>query len=236
MFFCGLIFEYILTIEFYMLRIPTLLIIIFPFFIIFSHGSYAQQGNSPLIQLTGIIVSGDSAHGVPGAFVYNPRNGRGTSTNQIGFFSMPVKVGDSLLVKAIGFKQQSILVPYANEKLSIVITLLSDFNYLPLVEVFPWPTEKLFKEAFLSLNLDRTNRDYMAQNLNDIVMRRMLINQKDDGSLNHKYFINQQYLSIPGAAGAQSFRMFDPFAWKKFIDDSKKGGLKRQEERDRDRE
>ena len=188
-----------------------------------------------LIQLTGIIVSGDNSLGVPGAFVFAPKTGRGASTNYIGYFSMPAHTGDTLLVKAIGFKQQFYIVPLVTEKASVVITLTADANYLPMVEIFPWPTEQLFKEAFLALELDQTHKNYAAQNLNDMVMRRMLINLKDDGSLNHKYFLNQQYAQLPGG-GVQQMRLLDPFAWKRFIESSKKGDLKKQEEKFKDDE
>lgn len=199
-------------------------------------GIYAAKAQErTLIQLTGIIVSGDRALGVPGAFVFTPKTGRGTSTNYIGYFSMPAHTGDTLLIKAIGFKQQNFVVPQVVEKTSVVITLNEDANYLPMVEIFPWPTEQLFKEAFLALELDESHKNYAAQNLNDMVMRRMLINLKDDGSLNHKYFLNQQYAQMPGG-GVQQIRLLDPFAWKRFIESSKKGELKKQEEKFKDDE
>ncbi|TAH24842.1 MAG: carboxypeptidase-like regulatory domain-containing protein [Cytophagales bacterium] len=204
-------------------------------FIVITATRLKAQESRMLIQLTGIVVSGENALGVPGAFVFVPKTGRGTSSDYIGYFSMPIHTGDTLLVKAIGFKQQSYVVPQVKEKTTVIITLSADLNYLPMVEVFPWPTEKLFKEAFLALELDRKNNNYAAQNLNDVVIRRMLINQKDDGSMNHRYFMDQQYAQLPGS-GVQQFRLLDPFAWRKFLESSKKGQLRQQEEKYKEKE
>ena len=217
------------------MRIPIYLFLVFiTVFCGISHTANSQsKGN--LIQLTGIIVAGEYAHGVPGAFIYAPKTGRGGSTNQIGYFSLPAMGGDTLVVKAIGFKQQYYIVPNVTEKASVVITITADAQYLPMVEIFPWPTEQLFKEAFLALELDQTHKDYAAQNLNDMVLRRMLINLKDDGSMNHRYFLNQQYSQRAGA-GVQQFGLLDPFAWKRFIESSKKDGLKQQEEKFKEEE
>lgn len=192
------------------------------------------QTQKKVIQLSGLVVGGDSAYGVPGVYLYVPKAGRGTASNYLGYFSLPVLVGDSLLVKAIGFREKQFIIPDANEKLSVVIELLEDTSYLPTVEVFPWPTEKLFKEAFLSLTLPDQERDYMRQNLNDKVMARMLYNLPDDGSQNHRYYIQQQQQRSDGRYMYPTLSLFNPFAWNKFIKSAKKGGLRETDVRDRD--
>ena len=217
------------------MRLPIYLLITFCISLGLLPSKVQAQDKRNLIQLTGIIVAGEYSHGVPGAFIYAPKTGRGASSNYIGYFSLPAISGDTLIVKAIGFKQQYYVVPVATEKASVVITITTDALYLPMVEIFPWPTEQLFKEAFLALELDQSHRDYAAQNLNDMVLRRMLINLKDDGSLNHRYFLNQQY-AVSSGAGVQQFGFLDPFAWRKFIESSKKGSLKQQDEKFKDKE
>ena len=51
------------------------------------------QGEKNTIQLSGLIVDGDSAYGVPGVHIYIPRAGIGTTSNPVGFFSLPTLVG-----------------------------------------------------------------------------------------------------------------------------------------------
>ncbi|MFZ6001993.1 MAG: carboxypeptidase-like regulatory domain-containing protein, partial [Bacteroidota bacterium] len=70
------------------------------------------QSQKRVIQLSGVVISSDSTSGpMPGVHVYVPKAGRGTSTNRAGFFSMPVLVGDSVVVSSIGFQRQSFIVP-----------------------------------------------------------------------------------------------------------------------------
>ncbi|CAA9281260.1 MAG: hypothetical protein AVDCRST_MAG95-3325, partial [uncultured Adhaeribacter sp.] len=62
----------------------------------------AAQGRAAVVQFSGIVASGDSLYGVPGVTVYVPKAGRGTATNEYGYFSMPVLAGDSVVVRALG--------------------------------------------------------------------------------------------------------------------------------------
>lgn len=53
-------------------------------------GSAAQaQGQRRVVQFSGIIATGDSLLGVPGAAIFVPKAGRGTLTNEYGYFSLP---------------------------------------------------------------------------------------------------------------------------------------------------
>jgi len=75
-----------------------------------SQGSFAQ-GKKKVIQLTGIVVGEDSTSGVPGVHIYVPKAWRGTTTNRVGYFSMPVLAGDELEVSAIGLEKKYFKLP-----------------------------------------------------------------------------------------------------------------------------
>ena len=47
------------------------------------------QGRPQAVQLSGLVLGEDSTSALPGVNVYVPAAGRGTSTNQYGYFSMP---------------------------------------------------------------------------------------------------------------------------------------------------
>jgi hypothetical protein len=185
------------------------------------------QGVTQVIQLSGLVVAGDSSYGVPGVHLFIPNAGRGTTSNYIGYFSLPVLVGDSLVVRAMGYKDRTYIIPktFQNSH-SMLIYLVEDTLILPAVEIFPWSTEKLFKEAFLALDLPQTDINNMQKNLNDVVLRRMLYNMEADGSLNSKYYMQQQAIKQDMRFSAYNVPFFNPFAWSQFIDQVKKGGLK----------
>jgi hypothetical protein len=71
----------------------------------------AQQ-KKRVIQLSGVVLEEDSVSGgpVPGVHIYVPKAGRGTTTNGMGFFSMPVLEGDEITISAVGYDRQSVTV------------------------------------------------------------------------------------------------------------------------------
>ncbi len=168
------------------------------------------QGTQNVMQITGLVVGGDSLYGIPGVHIYVPKAGRGTSTNYYGYFSLPAEVGDSMVVSAIGYSTKSFQVQYNEKKsISLIIELKEDTTLLPLLEVFPYPTEELFKQAFLSLKLP--DNQYNGININDQIMSRVTHAQKADAT---NYYLYK-------AANRQSFVVLDAFAWSRAIRDMK---------------
>jgi hypothetical protein len=197
---------------------------------VIHHTSQAQAPK--IIQLSGLIVGGDSLYGIPGVYIYVPKAGRGTTSDHFGYFSLPVLIGDTVLIKALGYRPKNYIVPEIEEKLSVVIEMTEDTTFLPLVEVFPWPTEKIFKEAFLALELPNRERSNAEKNLSSKTITRMLYNLPDDGSMNHRYFLMLQGQAQSKSHLFPTLSLIDPFAWSRFIKSTKKGGLKHREEKD----
>lgn len=189
----------------------------------------SQAQRRDVVQVTGLVVAGDSSYGVPGVYIYNPSKGRGTVSNYYGYFSMPVLEGDSLTLRALGYKKQVFQIPDSvNLQLSILIQLQSDTLTLPAVTITPWKTERLFKQAFMSMEMPQDHIN-MDNNLNEQVMRRMLYTGATAG-MNHSYYMQQyvqrqeqsRYFFMPSYT--QQFA--NPFAWATFLKQVKSGGLK----------
>lgn len=181
------------------------------FFLLSLIGANAQaQGNQNIMQLTGLIVGGDSLYGIPGVHIYVPKAGRGTSTNYYGYFSLPTQVGDSIVISAIGYTKKEFVITYNEKKsISLIIELKEDTTVLPLLEVFPYPTEELFKHAFLTLKMP--DNMYNGININDQIMSRVTHANKTDAK---SYYLYK-------AANRQSFVLLDAFAWSRAIKDLK---------------
>ncbi|MFP4089072.1 MAG: carboxypeptidase-like regulatory domain-containing protein [Cyclobacteriaceae bacterium] len=193
-----------------------------------THFAYAQ-GKSNIIQLSGLVLGEDSTSALSGANIYVPAAGRGTSTNLYGYFSLPVLAGDSVVISSIGYKKQHFIVPEdRKESLTIVVELQTDTTFLPAVEVFPFPTAEMFKEAVLALQLpDQQQYDYMNQNLNADLLARMMEAMPMDGSMNHRWFMDQQFNRVQYGAGPRPNPLLNPFAWGEFIRSIKRGDFKR---------
>ncbi|MEM1136158.1 MAG: carboxypeptidase-like regulatory domain-containing protein [Bacteroidota bacterium] len=189
------------------------------------------QGDPAVIQMSGIIVDGDSSYGVPGVHVYIPSAKVGTISNQVGLFSLPTMAGDTIVFSAVGYKKQRFIVPRKNDKgFTVLIDLQTDTTFLPIVEVFPYPTEELFKEAFLALELPVDQRKKnMEKNLNQQALNRMAAALPMDGGSNHRYYMNQNANNITNRFFAPSFSILNPFAWGEFIKSVKRGDLKKKD-------
>lgn len=186
-----------------------------------------------VIQFSGLVVTGEQSVGVPFASVFVPKTSRGAYTNEFGFFSFPLLIGDTCMVKSQGFRTQRYVIPDdGRQSISVVLYLQADTTLLPEVEILPFPTEEDFKRAFLALRLPETDMNRMRQNLNPRMLARMRFNLGMDAGLNHLYFsrqttdnlVNQNFL--PG-----NTQLFNPFAWGQFLN-----SVKAEKEKKRRRE
>jgi hypothetical protein len=188
------------------------------------------QGKEPIIQFSGIIIGGDNSEPVAGAHIYVPKAGRGTSTNPYGFFSMPVMVGDSIIISAVGYQRQFYVIPAKNEKgYSVIIELQSDVTTLPVVEVYPYPTEELFKEAFLALQMpDEKMQQAMRKNLDQQLLYQMSVAAGPGAGESFRNFSTQQQYYNSNRNFAPTLQLLNPFAWAQFIKQVKNGDLKKK--------
>lgn len=195
---------------------------------LFVGKAYAQNpasGAKEVIQFSGLVVGGDSLYGIPGVSVFVPETSRGTTTSSVGYFSMPVLEGDSVIIRSLGYNDKTLIIPHSKDgKLSVIIEILEDTLMLPVVQIMPWSTERVFKEAFVALKLPQQDLDNMHKNLNEQVMKRMMYNMGPDAAMNHKYFMQQQIIRQTNKMTYdKTIPFFNPFAWGRFIEQVKRG-------------
>jgi len=212
-------------------KYSTILTAIF-FLVVFSFESKAQDGQDDpyrdVVQFSGVVLGNDSINGLPGVHIYVPKAGRGTTSNPYGYFSVPLLKGDSVIVSAIGFEKLSMIVPGdQGNSVSVIIELAEDTTYLQEIEIFPYPTEELFKEAILALELP------YAEDLNNLdavigqdVLDRAYYQLEPSASANHRYFTEQQFRYAQTRFQIPGISLLDPIAWSKFIQSIKRGDLK----------
>ena len=181
------------------------------------------QNQKRVIQLSGVVLAADSLGGpLPGVHVYVPKAGRGTSTNRAGFFSMPVLVGDSVVISSIGFQRQHYIVPnHPSDLLTLVIEMVEDITYLKEVTIMPFPTEEVFKQAVLALNVPFDDRGIDSRNLNAELMALMLQTTPMDANANYKYYMDQYAGSVNDRFQPRTNPFLNPFNWARFFRDLK---------------
>ena len=112
---------------------------------------YAQNLGK-VIQLYGLVSAEDSISRIYGAHVYNPHSKRGTTTDIVGYFSMPVRTGDTLRVSHVGYEPYVFRVPKEIEGFEYVsfIQLRVDTVLMEEIRLQPFISERAFKEAVLA--------------------------------------------------------------------------------------
>ncbi len=187
---------------------------------------FAQEDDGAdrkVIQFTGVVLDQDSA-GVPGVHIYTPIYGRGTSTNSYGFFSMPALEGDSLIISAVGFKKSKYIIPeIKGQTLKVIFTLEPDTTTLNEVQVYNLPpTADAFKKALLAMKLP-TQYDNINKNLDQQVLKEMYMNLPADGSMNHRWFVQQQANYNRSRYSVPVNPLLNPMAWVEIFRSIKRG-------------
>ena len=179
------------------------------------------QVKRKIIQLSGIVLGEDSVSGLPGVHIYVPKAGRGTTTQPNGFFSMPVLVGDSVVISSVGYVRRSYVVPDSRDEfLTVVIEMVTDNTILNSVTIMPFPTEEVFKQAVLALNVPMDN-GIDKRNMNAELMALMMKTTPMDGNLNYRYYMDQYNQSIMDRSQVRTNPFLNPFNWAKFFRDLK---------------
>lgn len=116
--------------------------------------AFAQNINE-VIRLSGTIISSDSLSPVQGVNVINTRNSIGVSSNDKGFFSIPIHRTDTIQFSAVGYETYRFVLDATSQSNSplIQIKLVPKTYQLQQVDVVAMPTEKQFKKEFLALEL-----------------------------------------------------------------------------------
>jgi hypothetical protein len=188
-----------------------------------ASGQVQAQQKKRVIQLSGVILGEDSVSGLPGVHIYVPKAGRGTTSNAVGFFSMPVLTGDSIVVSYVGYEHQYYKVPHdAPEYQTVIVPLVQDTTYLKEIVVYDFPTEEVFKEAVLALNVPVDPNERIDQkNLNRELLALMLKTTPMDGYQNQRYYLNQWAATGTDKYTPPSNPFLNPFNWVKFFNSLK---------------
>jgi len=207
------------------IRVAGFVLFLFSFFVGAQAQSPKKDDDSKVIQLSGVVTEMDSSSVLPGVHIYIPKTGRGTISNYYGYFSFPVLEGDSIVFTSVGFERFTFVVPKVGkeDKYTFLVAMREDTTYLPEVEILPYPTEELFKEAVLAMRIpNQEELNNMANNLDPALLQEMYTNMPMDGSMNHRYFSQQYAIHLHDQYGPRPNPLLNPFAWADFIKSLKK--------------
>ncbi len=157
---------------------------------------------------------------------------RGTSSDIDGFFSLAVRVGESVLFSRIGFETFEFVIPEVDEDLTMYskdIIMKKDNEFLPEAFIYPWPDKDFFKIEFLALEVDRDLQDIVDQNISPEMIEILKQTLPVDGGEVSKMELRQAAQSYYYAGQIRPQNIFNPLSWKKFIDAIKRGDYKKKD-------
>lgn len=202
-----------------------------------THFSWCQSSDDDgldsipprVIQISGMVVTGDSLAPLAFATVFRQRDLRGTMTDANGFFSIPALEMDTLVVSSVGYLSQQFSVPKDLElpRLNVVQPLGRDTVSLDEAFIYPWPTKERFREEFLELQLAPDAYSIGQERLDAAALYDRLMEVGRDGSEVYSYTVQQQAQQNYYAGQLPPISVFNPVAWAKFIEAVRNGSLKR---------
>jgi hypothetical protein len=148
-----------------------------------------------------------------------------------------VLAGDSIVIRSLGYRNQWVVIPpdYPRQSYSVIVQLKEDATVLPEVRIFPYATEKAFKEAFLALRLPTERGSRAAENLNEQIMRRIFNNTPVTSMGNYRQTMqtqqNEQNRRMGlGPSQYSNNPLLNPFSWLQLINQIKSGEFKKIDE------
>lgn len=183
-----------------------------------------------LIQLSGVVVSGDSLSPVPFSSVIIRGSNRGTIADYYGFFSLVVRVSDTIDFASVGYRNAYFYVPDTlhSNRYSIIQLLQKDTIVLDQQVVYPWPSKEQFKDAFLALNAPTDDYDRAFQNMTREDVRLSIQGIPMSAQGNHKFVAQQEYTRMYSQGLLPQISIMNPLAWLQFIEAWKNGDFKSQ--------
>ena len=199
-----------------------------------------SQNIKPLkkqIQLSGVLVTGDSLKAVQGASIKITKTDSidysyffSVPTDKDGFFVLMAKPGDVIGFKKESYADTNYVIPDTLKAthFDIVQIIRRDTFTLKEVNVYPWPSKEDFKADFLKRNVANTDLDRAKQNLAAEEMRELIKGVSMDAYGNYRYAMQQQYNKMYYMGQYPPNNLLNPLAWAQFIKALKAGKLKIQ--------
>ncbi len=197
--------------------------------LIMCFGLAAQQ-DAKVVQFSGRVIAVEE--GKIEKLIYTniavKGTSRGTTSDIDGFFSLPVREGETVVFSRIGYERKEFTIPVVARGISLTkdIILSKDTLFLPETLIYPWPDKDFFKIEFLALEVGNSLEDLAADNLSPEkleVLREML---PVDGGEISKMELRQAAQSYYYYGQIRPQNIFNPLSWKKFIDAIKRGDFK----------
>ena len=192
-----------------------------------------SDSTETVVQVSGVVVTGDSLAPLAYATVFRSRDKRGTMTDQSGFFSLPALEGDTISFSSTGYITRTVVIPSGGERgrISLVQAMSRDTVMINDAYIYLYHLKKDLDKNFLRLDLMITTSNLATKLLTLLIyMTRLFeIGFDNQGAITHDF--KQMSINASNAGSypsAEYGALLNPVAWAKFIKALKNGDLKRE--------
>lgn len=200
---------------------------------LFMSLSLSAQEASHVLQFSGqIFYEGKGKQMVPLTYanVYVDGTTRGTISDFDGFFSLPVRTGERVIFKYLGFQDATITIPDTlteDRYYSMILMAEDTIDFQPVV-ILPWPSREHFDIEFAAMDVSDDLEERANANLSESVMAEFRDKLNYDGRENFNQFIKEKQADYYAAGQTRPMNILNPLAWAKFIEEWKSGKYKRK--------
>lgn len=188
------------------------------------------------IQFSGKVVGPDENGDVmplPYTNVAVVGTNRGSISDYDGFFSFVALKGEKVTFTRIGYKDVEFVIPdtLSSNHYSWIQVMSEDEYWIDQVVIYPWPSKEHFKQEFLAIDISDELREKASANLASDVLKEIRYSVPADGKEAGSIYMRQQAEEFKYTGQYKPQRIFDVFAWKKFIEAWKRGDFKRKKKK-----
>lgn len=175
-------------------------------------------------QISGLIISETSSEAIPYVRIQVNHSRRGAISNDEGFYSIPVSIGDTLYFTHIGFDQtpfiiKDYLASYQNNNSQYIYAvhyMREDTFTLEDVFIFPYDTPEELKTAVVNMDILQMSPEAIARrNLDPDVLHAIIQTLPKDGGerimvgrqMYYDYYQNRNLLPTVGLDPLAAMRL-----------------------------
>jgi hypothetical protein len=213
--------------------VPFRLAFVCAFTLWMGHAASSQTDSMPpqVLQVSGLVVTGDSLSPLPYCTVFRSRDRRGTMTDARGFFSLPALTGDTLEFSSVGYVTQQAAIPEGGElaRVNLVQPMGRDTVAMKDAFVYPWPSRERFRQDFLALGLPNQGLDPAWDSpMDPMDVYDRLSEVGRDGQSTSSDVLAARAQQAGYAGQAPPVNLLNPVAWAQFLQALKSGDLRKQ--------
>lgn len=174
--------------------------------------TYSQQS----IRLTGVTLDRELFKPIQGATIFNKTRGGGAVSDSVGFFSLSVQPGDTLVFRDVRYTPSTLVVPSVLKQPDYAIIQLLVQNSLMLdeVSVYSLPSEAEFRAAFLKVKPDPTMESRAIQAKKELMQT--VKETYDQDKYYYEQWSDRRIYELTGQIQPNHF--LDPSRWAEFIE------------------